>query len=222
MSEVTGVAVCNSDIGNVVYTGTANLDIFTNEQYDYTGVTKLTYYFNTSSTVSIDSSFDFSAFVFRYKSQNESIDIDRVADVSTGKDSDFTVDASNYQYTIGDVNDDGMITTSDASCIMEIFTLCDSMDLSSKVEDVNNYINTDKTINNDSTWSSRFNYLIRENTACCEVANVFDNEEGDCIIDQNDADEVLEYYSYVGSNIPTDDFIIGTYGTKLVLVSTSV
>lgn len=212
-ANVIGKSAINTELGVCTYAGTLVPVIPPTNMTEFAGVVSITYYFEVESTSNIESDYKFSSDVYAYTSEAEGIqEAVSFADIKK-HDEDIQITHS-IPYILGDANNDTSITVNDATEILRVVSSCTSKNESSKVSNVNELIDTAEAYDSSNTWADMFDNLIRENYACAEAADA----DKDDSITQQDANDVLNYYSLVGSNQSIEDLSIGKEFYKLVIV----
>lgn len=201
----TGVCVCAATF---IPTGSSD------ETSEYTGPISLTYYFEVENNAALTEDYSFSSNVFSYKSVTENIQ--ESVDLTEIEENEKVIEITQFiPYILGDVNNDASIAINDASKILEIVSSCTNKNESPAVNNINEFIDTNAQYDNTQTWANKHSYLIREGYACTEAADADQNG----LIEQEDADDVLEYYSSASANQPTDNLLVGTEFFKPVTIT---
>ncbi len=213
-ANVAGSSAINTELGVCTYAGTLVPVIPPTNMTEFAGVVSITYYFEVESTSNIESDYKFSSDVYAYTSEAEGIQ-EAVSFADIEEHEEEIQITHSISYILGDANNDTNITVNDATEILRVVSSCTSKNESAKVSNVNKLIDAAESYDSDNTWADLFDDLIRENYACAEAADA----NQDDLITQQDANDVLDYYSLVGSSQPIENLSIGKEFYKLAIIS---
>lgn len=184
-----------------VYNGVMVNSAMNNGNSEYSGLTVFWYYFDVDNAY--DQVYEFSVAIADYQSPTENIVFSKTGDI-TAYDFAASIGVENEQYTLGDMDNDGLIEISDASDVLSIVSANSNNSMS--VATLNNKLQSNATT--PINWCERFPNLI-----CAEVADV----DLDNFVEEEDANKILEYYSNASASTPVDS-LIGTSRTKTLVV----
>lgn len=170
---------------------------------DYTGDFSVGTYFTVDNAYETNCKFYVS--VVAYSSNAEKIYIDKAGIDNPAYEPPVEISYSGLSYRIGDMNNNGKIEISDVSDVNHIIALSGDQRTIS-VADLNNHLSDGAWLPFD--WRAEFPNLV-----CAEVADA----NKDHIINMDDSNEIMTYYSSQGANVPFETYV-NTTDTKTILV----
>lgn len=188
-----------------------------NKEVDYSQDFEFNFYLEAKDGNATDEDLSkFSIAVVQYKSQAENINISHIhesyEDIAELELAITPSQSLVYSYILGDVNDSGGLELSDATSILSLNSAVQSTGVTPTINILNHliYNNETSTYSNGSniSWGSAFGEFLRTVNnvifPCVEVADADQNG----IINTNDANTVLNWYSQIGASVITPSEIL--------------
>ncbi len=152
---------------------------------------------------------EFSSSVIEYNSKTENISFNKTSDGVENFSFESSVgtvwDGEGTKYTIGDMDNDGIIEISDATAIYNMAKVCND-NLCTSVSTINGCLLYGIPLLVDLK-------ALYPNLLCAEVADA----DGNDYIQEADGDEVMNYYAQKGASLDVSSYIVGTDSTLKTL-----